>query len=411
MIGTSLSLLTTLGWRNLWRHTRRTVVILFAISLGVWFMVISAGMMVGIIEQQVRDTISNLVGHAQIHHPKFRDDPAIEHSMPPPSAALLAVLNSPAVKQWSSRIRLPAVVMSERESRGVTLVGIDPAREQGLSLIGNPVVEGRALESSDDTGIIIGRRMAEKLETRVGKRIVIMSQDKNKEVADRGFRIVGLYQADLESTETAYAFTGIKTAQKLLGMGNDISEISLITGSREGLDPLVARLREAAPDLESKSWQELEPLIVTALKVYDNFMIIWYLIIFIAMAFGLTNTMLMAVYERTREIGLFQALGMRPRFIVGQVLMETFILLVIGIVLGNLAGWFTADVIFAKGIDLTEFARGMESFQMSSIMYFQLEARDLVTINLLVIGLGLVASLYPAVKAARYVPVEAITRT
>jgi ABC-type lipoprotein release transport system permease subunit len=411
MIGTSLSLLTTLGWRNLWRHTRRTVVILFAISLGVWFMVISAGMMVGIIEQQVRDTISNLVGHAQIHHPKFRDDPAIEHSMPPPSAALLAVLNSPAVKQWSSRIRLPAVVMSERESRGVTLVGIDPAREQGLSLIGNPVVEGRALESSDDTGIIIGRRMAEKLETRVGKRIVIMSQDKNKEVADRGFRIVGLYQADLESTETAYAFTGIKTAQKLLGMGNDISEISLITGSREGLDPLVARLREAAPDLESKSWQELEPLIVTALKVYDNFMIIWYLIIFIAMAFGLTNTMLMAVYERTREIGLFQALGMRPRFIVGQVLMETFILLVIGIVLGNLAGWFTADVIFAKGIDLTEFARGMESFQMSSIMYFQLETRDLVTINLLVIGLGLVASLYPAVKAARYVPVEAITRT
>lgn len=411
MIGTSLSLLTTLGWRNLWRHTRRTVVILFAITLGVWFMVISAGMMVGIIEQQVRDTIFNLVGHAQIHHPKFRDDPAIEHSMPPPSAALLAVLNGPAVKQWSSRIRLPAVVMSERESRGVTLVGIDPAREQGLSLIGNPVVEGRALESSDDTGIIIGRRMAEKLETRVGKRIVIMSQDKNKEVADRGFRIIGLYQADLEATETAYVFTGIKTAQKLLGMGNDISEISLITGSREGLDPLVARLREAAPDLESRSWQELEPLIVTAMKVYDNFMIIWYLIIFIAMAFGLTNTMLMAVYERTREIGLFQALGMRPRFIVGQVLVETFILLVIGIVLGNLTGWFTSDVIFAKGIDLTEFARGMESFQMSSIMYFQLEMSDLVTINLLVIGLGLVASLYPAVKAARYVPVEAITRT
>lgn len=411
MIGINFSLLTTLGWRNLWRHTRRTVVILFAITLGVWFMVISAGMMVGIIEQQVRDTIFNLVGHAQIHHPKFRDDPAIEHSMPPPSEALLAVLNSPAVKQWSSRVRLPAVVMSERESRGVTLVGIDPAHEKGLSIIGNPVVEGRALESSDDTGVIIGRRMAEKLETRVGKRIVIMSQDKNREVADRGFRIVGLYQADLESTETAYVFTGIKTAQKLLGMGNDISEISLITPSREGLEPLVARLRKAAPDLESKSWQELEPLIVSALKVYDNFMIIWYLIIFIAMAFGLTNTMLMAVYERTREIGLFQALGMRPRFIVGQVLMETLILLIIGVVLGNITGWFTTDVIFAKGIDLTEFARGMESFQMSSIMYFQLEARDLVTINLLVIGLGLIASLYPAVKAARYVPVEAITRT
>ena len=411
MINRMMPLLITLGWRNLWRHPKRTIVILFAITLGVWFMVISAGMMVGIIEQQVRDTIFNLTGHAQIHHPKYRDDPAIEHSMPPPTPAMLEILNSPKVKQWSSRVRLPAVVMSERESRGVTLVGIDPKHEQGLSFIGEPVVEGRALESVDDDGIVIGRRMAEKLETRVGKRIVVMSQDKNNEVADRGFRIVGLYQADLESTETAYVFTGRKTAQKLLGLGDDISEIALITDSREGLEPLVASLRKAAPNLESMSWQELEPLIVTALRVYDNFMIIWYLIIFGAMAFGLTNTMLMAIFERTREIGLFQALGMRPRFIVGQVLMETFILLVIGIALGNLTGWFTSDVIFADGIDLTEFARGMESFQMSSIMRFQLEARDLITINLMVIVLGLLSSLYPALKAARYVPVEAITRT
>jgi ABC-type lipoprotein release transport system permease subunit len=280
-----------------------------------------------------------------------------------------------------------------------------------LSLIGEPVVEGRALESIDDDGIVIGRRMAEKLETRVGKRIVVMSQNKNKEVADRGFRIVGLYRAELESTETAYVFTGRKTAQKLLGLNDDLSEIALITYSRDGLEPLVASLRQAAPTLETKSWKELEPLMVSALKVYDNFMIIWYLIIFGAMAFGLTNTMLMAIFERTREIGLFQALGMRPRYIVGQVLMETFILLLIGVALGNLTGWFTSDVIFADGIDLTEFARGMESFQMSSIMRFQLEARDLITINLMVIVLGLLASLYPALKAARYVPVEAITRT
>ncbi|MCG6975198.1 MAG: FtsX-like permease family protein [Acidiferrobacterales bacterium] len=411
MMKRTLPLLATLGWRNLWRHPKRTFVILFAITLGVWFMVISAGMMVGIIEQQVRDTIFNLTGHAQIHNPEYRDDPAIEHSMPPPTPAMLEILNSPKVKQWSSRVRLPAVVMSERESRGVTLVGIDPKHEQGLSLIGEPVVEGRALESIDDDGIVIGRRMAEKLETRVGKRIVVMSQNKNKEVADRGFRIVGLYRAELESTETAYVFTGRKTAQKLLGLNDDLSEIALITYSRDGLEPLVASLRQAAPTLETKSWKELEPLMVSALKVYDNFMIIWYLIIFGAMAFGLTNTMLMAIFERTREIGLFQALGMRPRYIVGQVLMETFILLLIGVALGNLTGWFTSDVIFADGIDLTEFARGMESFQMSSIMRFQLEARDLITINLMVIVLGLLASLYPALKAARYVPVEAITRT
>jgi len=244
----SLSLLVTLGWRNLWRHMKRTLVILFAITLGIWFMIISAGMMIGIVEQQLQDTIFNLTGHAQIHHPKFRDDPAIEHSMPAPTDNMRQVLNSREVKQWSTRVRLPAIIMSERESRGVTLVGIDPGREQGLSFIGKPVVEGRALESMDDNGIIIGRRMAEKLETRVGKRIVIMSQDKDNEVADRGFRIVGLFQAELEATEVAYVFSGLKTTQKLLGMGDQVSEISLITASREGLDTLVTRLRSAAPE-------------------------------------------------------------------------------------------------------------------------------------------------------------------
>ena len=411
MTGQSLPLLATLGWRNLWRHPRRTFVILFAIVLGVWFMIFSAAMMIGIVEQQLKDTIFNLTGHAQVHHPKFRDDPAIEHSMPAPSAALVEVLNNGDVVQWTTRVRLPAVVMSERESRGIMFVGIDPKREQGLSFIGEPVVEGRALESVNDNGVIIGRRMAEKLETRVGKRIVIMSQDKDKEVADRGFRIVGLFQAELEATELAYVFVGLKTAQKLLGISDEISEISLVTQSREGLDPLVLRLRNAAPELESMSWQELEPLVVTAMEFYEAFMVYWYLIIFAAMGIGLTNTMLMSVFERTREIGLFQALGMRPRFIVGQVLVETLILLVIGVAIGNLAGWLTTNILLAEGIDLSAFAQGTEQFNMASTMYLTLRPNDLIQINVLVIALGLLASLYPAVKAARYVPVEAITRT
>lgn len=405
-----LVLLTTLAWRNLWRHPKRTIVILFAIMLGIWFMIVSAGMMVGIMEQQVRDTIYNLTGHVQLHHQKYLDDPAIEHSMPAPDEPMKKLLDDPMITTWSPRVRLPAITMSERESAGVFLLGIDPVAEKGLSFIGNPVVEGRGLESVTDKGIVIGKRMAEKLETRIGKRIVLMAQGKDGEVADRGFRIVGLYQAELEATETAYVFIGLETAQQLLGMAGEISEISLITNDRELLGPLVERLRANNHQLDIMSWEELQPFIVTALKVYDNFMLIWYLIIFAAMAFGLTNTLLMSVFERTREIGLFQALGMKPGFIIGQVLIETLILLLVGAVLGNLSGWFTTNILFAEGIDLSHYAQGMETFKMSSIMEFKLEIKDLITINLLVVVLGLLSSLYPAVKASRYVPVEAITR-
>jgi len=410
MQGNQLGLLRRLAWRNLWRHKRRTFIMLTAIALGAWFMLFTAAFTRGMIEQQVHDAIFSLTGHIQVHQKKFRDDPAIENSMPPPGEKLLKALDDKQVVQWTSRIRLPAVVVSERESRGTTLVGIDPDHEKGLSFIGEPVKIGRNLRSVDDDGIVIGRRMAEKLQTKIGRRIVLMAQDANGNVADRGFRIVGLYTAELEATETAYVFTGRRVVQNMLKMGNQISEIELITQSRDKLGPLVKKLRAAAPELEVMDWKELQPLLVATVEFYDAFMIIWYFIVFLAMSFGLVNTLLMAVFERTRELGLFQALGMRPGFIVGQVMIESLILMVLGLVIGNLLSWLSV-LSLADGIDLRSFAQGMEQFSMPSILKLQLTIGDVLTANILVIVLTLIASLYPAWRAARFVPVEAITRT
>jgi ABC-type lipoprotein release transport system permease subunit len=410
MLLDNLNLLRRLAWRNLWRHKRRTYIMLVAISLGTWFMLFTAAFVRGMIEQQLHDAIYTLTGHVQIHQEKYRDDPAIEHSMSPPGTGLRQALDDERISQWSSRVRLPAVIISERESRGTTLVGIDPEREQGMSFIGEPIQLGRNLESVEDSGVVIGRRMAERLQTKIGRRIVIMAQDANGDVADRGFRIVGLFTAELEATETAYVFTGRQVAQQMLKMGDRISEIEIITGSREKLQQLTDKLRSAAPELEIKDWQELQPLLVATVEFYDAFMIIWYLIVFLAMSFGLVNTLLMAVFERTRELGLFQALGMRPRYIVGQVMFESVILMVLGLVVGNLLSWLSV-IALADGLDLSQFAQGLEQFSMPTVLKLAVTFQDVVTANLLVIGLTLIASLYPAWRAARYVPVEAITRT
>jgi ABC-type lipoprotein release transport system permease subunit len=410
MLLDDLNLLRRLAWRNLWRHKRRTYIMLVAISLGTWFMLFTAAFVRGMIEQQVHDAIFTLTGHIQIHQEKYRDDPAIDHSMSPPGTDLRHALDDKRISQWSSRVRLPAVIISERESRGTTLVGIDPEHEQGMSFIGDPIKIGRNLESAEDSGVVIGRRMAERLQTEIGRRIVIMSQDANGDVADRGFRIVGLFTAELESTETAFVFTGRRVAQQMLKMGNRISEIEVITDSRERLQQLTSKLRGAAPELEVKDWQELQPLLVATVEFYDAFMIIWYLIVFLAMSFGLVNTLLMAVFERTRELGLFQALGMRPRYIVGQVMFESVILMVLGLVVGNVLSWLSV-IALADGLDLSQFAQGLEQFSMPTVLKLAVTLQDVITANLLVIVLTLIASLYPAWRAARYVPVEAITRT
>lgn len=403
-------LLAVLAWRNLWRRRGRTAAILFALALGVWSMISLAGLTRGMLEQQLERAIANLTGHVQIHAPGYRDDPVVEHSMPAPALRLRTVLAGPGVAAWGARVRVPAVVASERESAGVTLVGIDPAAEQGLSFIADAVRAGRYLESPADAGLLVGRELAERLETRLGWRVVLMSEGADNELAERGFPIVGVFEAEPEAMETGYVFTGRAVVQAMLGMGDAVSEIALVAPEREQVDAILPRLRAAAPGLEVQPWTEVEPLLVLTEEVSGVILVIWYVVVFTAMSFGLINTLLMAVFERTREFGLFQALGMRPRQIVGQVLAESLILIAIGLVLGNVAAALTLEWLEA-GLDLSAFAEGFELAGYSPVLYPAVDAGDVLAANVLVFVLGLAASLYPAWRAARHVPVRALART
>lgn len=406
---TRTPLLVTLAWRNLWRHKRRTAVMLFALALGIWSMVVMAALIRGSMEQHVKKEILNLTGHVQIHAPGYRDDPAVDYRFTPPAALVQALTQKPLVAA-SARVRVPAVISSERESAGVTLVGIDPERERGLSFISTAVTTGQYLASPDDLGLLLGRKLAERLETALGRRVVLMSQDANNQIGDRGFRVIGIFDANPQAMETGYVFIGLDAARKMLKIGNEVSEIAVMARDRNRLESEVQALRAAAPELDVAPWTEVQPLLVLTEKVNNVVLLIWFAVVFAAMAFGLINTLLMAVFERTREFGLFQALGMPPRFIIGQVLIESLMLLMLALVLGNLASWASVASL-RGGIDLSAFSEGLEMVGMSPVIYPALAAGDITAANVIVVVLGVLASLYPAWRASRYVPVEAITRT
>jgi ABC-type lipoprotein release transport system permease subunit len=402
-------LLVRLAWRNLWRHKRRTFVMLFALLLGVWSMIAMAALVRGSMEQHIRKEILNLTGHVQIHAPAYRDDPAVEHRFTV-TPTLTATLRQAPITAASVRVRVPAVISSEYESAGVMLVGIDPLRERGLSFIDSAVQQGRNLESASDPGLVLGRKLAERLETKVGRRVVLMSQDVNNKIGDRGFRVVGIFDADPQAMETGYVFVGLNVAQQMLGMGDAVSEVAVMTDDRNHLNALVEHLSVAAPGLDVAPWTVVQPLLVLMEKVNNVVLLVWFAVVFAAMAFGLINTLLMAVFERTREFGLFQALGMPPRFILGQVLVESLILLVLALVLGNVAAW-TSVISLKGGIDLSMFAEGLQLVGISPVIFPTLASGDVLIANVVVIVLGVLASLYPAWRASRYVPVEALTRT
>lgn len=402
-----------ISWRNIWRNPRRTLVILAAVIVGLWAMIFLGGLMRGIMHQMVRNSITTLTGHLQIHHPDYRNDPVIENSITqtdPLKRALTAVL--PAAAKWALRIRVNAIANNARHSSGVTLVGIDPADEAKVSFIGRAVTEGRYLKEDDTRGILIGEALRAQFNTKLGHKLVLMSQDREGEIASRAFRIVGIFRAELEATEKQFVFVNRPSAAGLLKLGNGISEAAVLLPDFNQADSVAADL---AANLDPQSftvqtWKALLPMVTAMLKMYDAFIYLWFFVIFIAMGFGVVNTMLMAVYERIREFGLLKALGMKPRRIVSQVVCESGYLLVLGMVAGNLTGAATIAFLAHTGIDLSAMSQGMAFANISRIIYPVFVPADMIIANLVVAVLGLLVSLYPALKAGRITPVAAMAR-
>ena len=401
--------LMTLSWRNLWRNYRRTLIMLLAISVGVWAMIFMTALLRGMVDNMVRTGLSVLPGHVQIHAQAFRDDPSVTHGMPTPDQALLDILDGQQVVAWTGRIKVPAMISSEYDNRGVTLLGVDPEGESVLGFDPEDIAEGRFLNGSDDRGIVIGKKLMERLETRLGKRVVVMSQDPENAIAERGFRVVGVFTAALESREESIVYAGRDVIQAMLGVGTDISEIAILGHDYRTPEALTTSIRNAVPvDREVLSWLELDPYLGTMMRVMDGFVLVWMVVIFLALSFGLVNTLMMAVFERVREIGLMRALGMRPSDIVYQILVESLMLLMLGLLAGNLLALGTIFWL-QDGIDISAVAKGMEMMGASSVMYPVLEYPDLVLANTVVIVLGIITSLLPAWRASQYRPVEALS--
>jgi ABC-type lipoprotein release transport system permease subunit len=406
-----LRTLLTLSWRNLWRNHRRTGIMLGAIAIGVWAMIFMTALMRGMVDDMLNQGIHNLPGHIQVQDPTYLDDPNVVNSIAAPGAELRKQLDQLGAVAWATRIKVPAVIASERETRGINLIGIEPAVEASISGLPALLSSGRFLESDQDSGIIVGARLAERLETRLGKRVVIMSQDPDNNIRERGFRIVGIYRARLPALEEFNVYAARETLQKLLRIEGRISQLILVGDDYRDIAPLYRRLDQLLPStLQARTWYQNDSYLAAMFNMMDGFVLVWVIIIFLALSFGLVNTLVMAIFERVREIGLIQALGMRPGLIVCQILLESLLLLLIGLGIGNGLALITIKPL-ESGLDISAVAEGMAMMGASSVLYPKLTTADLLLANSIVIVLGILTSILPAWRAARLDPVRALNTT
>lgn len=404
----NLRLLLPLAWRNLWRNPRRTVITLLVVSVGLWSILALAVVLEALSASSRDTTLKLMTGEGQIHAQGYRDDPTIAHVMSPPDRGLAKMLRTPAVQAYAMRVRVSAIVQSEYETLPVTLVGATPADERKISVIPAQITSGRYLRAPDDTAIVLGRDLARRLKTRIGKRVVVMSENGDGHLAERAFRVVGIYTGSRRA-EDEFVFTGIRTAQTFTGIGDKISEIAFDSNDRTRLPDLIAELRRAAPNLDVQSWQQMAPLPYAVSAYVDLILAIWLGIAVSLVTLGIVNTQLMAVFERTREFGLLQALGMRPRLVLLEVALESMWLNSLGIAVG--AAFAVASVgAFPNGLDLGFLARGAEIFGGGHLIHPRVVVTEFVFYSLLVWSLGVLATLWPARRASKVSPIEAMGR-
>jgi putative ABC transport system permease protein len=401
-------MLFIIAWRNLNRNRRRSAVVLSSIVVGVVSLMLYDGLSYGMMVEMLDNAIGNSIGHVQIHGKGFNDNRVIQLHVPDRAEAERALEGVEGVSGWSSRVLSFGLLSSALGSSGGIILGVDPAREQYVSHIGARLVEGRYIGSSGRE-VLIGRKMAEKLHVGIGDKVVGMASALDGQVGSELFRVVGIFETVSSDFDKTHVFIPLGTAQQMLSMEDRIVEIAITVNDVERVDDIARTLRSRlGGGYEVLTYKEQLPILVATLEMYDQMLFIIYLIIGLAMLFGIVNTMLMSVFERIQEFGVLMAIGMRNGLVFNMVMAEALCLAAVGTLVGLLAGTGLTLLLGHVGINLSMFAEGFASFGVGTIIYPVLRLNGFLMILVTIPLTTMLGAVYPAWKATRLQPVSAI---
>ncbi len=408
-----MKILISMAWRNLWRNKRRSLVVISSIALGIFAMIFSMALMNGFNNQMVENTIKTSLGHIAIHSKGFQDDMKLQYNFHESRSIIEAINNDTRIIASAPRIKLQGMVRSSEASRGVMIVGIDPVKEKEVSGFYEYTLKdkgSRYFNGNDSNSVLVSSSLAERLDLIIGDRLVLMFQDKDKEIIGAGMRIVGLYVTPIESFDKFVLFVPIKKLQEITGLKDNISELTITVKDSRAIDSIKESLISQVNNnsLEILTWKEMAPSLVSAVKLFDSMMYMFFMIVFITVIFSVANTLIMAIMERFHEIGVMKSIGTRPMWIFFITMFEAINLGIVGLILGIITSVALTGFLGINGLDFSFYMESMRTWGTGSIIYPVVKSMDIIAATIIVLVTTIIAALYPAIKAATIKPLKAL---
>ncbi len=408
--GSAAGALVKIAWRNVWRSRKRSLILIGAVATGLWAGIFLLAFYNGMVQQRVKSAIANELSHIQMHHPAFLEEYDIRFAIADAEKTLQGVQAMSDVQHAAGRVILRGMIASAAGSSGTAIRGVMPAAEDSLTGLAAKVTSGSYFREGKSNDILVSERLLRKLKLNIKNKVVLTFQDADGNLASGAFRITGTFRTISTMFDDANVFIRLDDAAALARLSDQYSEIAILLRSNEVQDAVQAYLQQQFPQLEVKNWMELSPEIAMTESVSDQMVFIFMGIILLALSFGIINTMLMAVLERTRELGMLLALGMNRIKVFLMIILETVFLVFAGCPFGILLAFGTIALTQRTGIRLQAFSEMSANFGYDEVIYPRLASGHFETILLLVVFTALLSSLFPAQRTLRLNPSESLRK-
>ena len=396
-----------MAFRDLGRNRRRTFFSALAVGVGLALLILMSSVVEGEMGGAIEDAIRLQSGHIQIRATTYDENKSSlkwDDLVANPDQIASQIGAFPQVKAVTPRLYASGFLTSGNQSAGARIVGIDPA-----SAANDPyregVIGGSYISADDRDSILIGKPMAEKLKLSAGDKVSVSVNTANGDVLEQTFTIKGIYTTNTTSFDSGTVFMPLAKAQAMTQTENHASAIFILLNNTADTAAVLAAI-PAVPNLKVLDWKALNPLMVDWESMAKSYISIFYMIILAITASVIINTLIMSVYERTREIGILSAIGMRGGRILWLFLIESSLLAVGGVILGVIFGvlgtmWFNVNGFYIGNM-------GLSGIVIRDTIYAKMTVGNIINLTILTFIATLLSGLYPAITASRLEPVQAL---